>query len=607
MTGTDWAGGRKSASGLPLAALSYREIWVVDFEFIANDGDRPIPVCMVAKELRSGRTIRLWQDQLRGLEQAPFDAGPDALFVAYFASAEIGCFEALGWPYPERIVDLFCEFRAATNGAPPSNGNGLLGALLHHGLTAMLADDKTVMRDLIMAGGPWSDDERAAILAYCEDDVVALERLLPAMVPEITSSPLRLGWALLRGRYMAAIARMEWNGIPIDVSTLRRLKENWPEIKNGLIAEVDRDFGVYEGQSFRSGRFEAYLTKNEIPWPRLVSGALALNEDTFRQQAKAYPVIAPLRELRHSLSELRLNKLQVGRDGRNRTLLSPFSSKTGRNQPSNSKFIFGPSVWLRGLIKPPPGRAIAYLDWKSQEIAIAAALSEDEALWDAYMTGDPYMAFAKQAGFAPADATKESHGAIRDRCKAIVLGVQYGMAAEGLAARAGLHVVEARELLQRHKETYRAFWCWADQNVNAALTGATLYTRFGWPIRIGFGTAANPRSLLNWPMQANGAEMMRLACMMATEAGLMICAPIHDALLLEAPADEINDHVARLTATMQKASELVLGKGRVCGVDMETVTYPDHYSDKRGWVMWERVMKLIDAADRARGHEADAA
>ena len=149
---------------------------------------------------------------------------------------------------------------------------------------------------------------------------------------------------------------------------------------------------------------------------------------------------------------------------------------------------------------------------------------------------------------------------IRNRCKAIVLGVQYGMSAGSMAVSAGLHVVDARELLLRHKETYRSFWHWAEQNINAALLGGTLYTQFGWPICVGPGAEANPRSLLNWPMQANGAEMMRHACMMATEAGLMVCAPIHDALLLEAPADQIDNQVAQLKEIMKKASELVLGE-----------------------------------------------
>jgi len=47
---------------------AYREVWLVDFEFSAPPGERPIPVCLVAREFRSGRTVRLWQDDLWGLE-----------------------------------------------------------------------------------------------------------------------------------------------------------------------------------------------------------------------------------------------------------------------------------------------------------------------------------------------------------------------------------------------------------------------------------------------------------------------------------------------------------------------------------------------------------
>jgi hypothetical protein len=67
----------------------------------------------------------------------------------------------------------------------------------------------------------------------------------------------------------------------------------------------------------------------------------------------------------------------TGVDGRNRALLSPFASKTGRNQPSTTKFIFGLSAWSRGLIQAAPGHGVAYIDWCQQEFGIAAALSRD--------------------------------------------------------------------------------------------------------------------------------------------------------------------------------------------------------------------------------------
>ena len=177
-------------------------------------GENPEPVCLVAWELRSGHRLRLWRDELG--TAPPYPTGPDVLLVAYYASAEISCHLALGWPVPERVLDLFTEFRNRTNGIPTGNGAGLLGALAYHGLDGIGALEKDEMRALVLRGGPWSDVERAHILDYCESDVAALARLLPAMLPKID-----LPRALLRGRYMSAVARMERNGVPIDVGALR--------------------------------------------------------------------------------------------------------------------------------------------------------------------------------------------------------------------------------------------------------------------------------------------------------------------------------------------------------------------------------------------------
>jgi DNA polymerase I len=110
------------------------------------------------------------------------------------------------------------------------------------------------------------------------------------------------------------------------------------------------------------------------------------------------------------------------------------------------------------LIKPPPGHAVAYVDWSQQEIGIAAALSNDRALQDAYLSGDCYLAFAKQANAVPPDANKATHGAQRELFKQCMLAVQYGMEARSLALRIAQPPIVARELLRAHRETYRRFW-----------------------------------------------------------------------------------------------------------------------------------------------------
>jgi DNA polymerase I len=587
----------KHADGLvgqtALSFLPFREIWAVDFEFNLGGytGNNPVPVCLVAWELRSGRKIRLWCDEFGN--KPPYPTDRDVLFIAYYASAEMGCHLALNWPVPVRILDLFTEFRNHTNGVPVLAGNGLLGALAHFGLDSVGAEEKDTMRALILRGGPWTEADKKAILDYCESDVAALARLLLGILPHVD-----LQRALLRGRYMAAAAGIERNGVPIDVETLALLRRHWDDIQHALIADVDRDYAVFEGGTFKHDLFVDWLAKSGIPWPRLDSGKLDLSDETFRQMARSHPQVAALRELRFALSQMRLSELTVGSDGRNRCLLSAFQSRTSRNQPSNTKFIFGPSVWLRSLIKPPPGYGLAYIDWKQQEFGIAAALSGDPVMGAAYSSGDPYLAFAKQAGAAPEWATKQTHGPTRELFKQCVLAVQYGMGEDSLAHRIGQTFFHARELLRLHHETYRVFWRWSDASVAYAMLTGSIHTAFGWRVRV--PPDPNIRSLRNFLMQANGAEMLRIACCFATERGIEVSAPVHDAVLICAPLNRLEADIVSMQAAMGEASKLVLS-GFELGTDVNVVRYPNRYSDARGVVMWERVMRLVAERESQNG------
>lgn len=575
---------------MSLADLGFREVWAVDFEFKADPGECPVPVCSVARELISGVTHRCWGDALHAATP-PYSIDDDCLFVAYYASAEFGCHLALGWALPANVIDLYAEFRAQTNGKPSPCGQGLLGALTYFGEEAIEAQEKEAMRSLVLRGAPYNPDEQAAILDYCESDVLALAKLLPHLLPAWQTA-VGLGHALLRGRYAKAVAQIEHAGIPIDRDLLDQLRTNWDNLKDRLITTVDRDYQVYEGRTFKQQRFADYLTQHSIPWPRLPSGRLALDEDTFSEQTKSFPQLRPLKELRQALGQLRLHDLAVGRDGRNRCLLSIFSAKTSRNQPSTTKFVFGLSAWLRGLIKPRPGWGLAYIDWSQQEFGIAAALSQDARMRSAYTSGDPYLAFAKQAGVAPDDATKASHAEIREQFKACTLAVQYGMGEEALARRIGQPTAYARQLLKLHHQTYRKFWAWSDGVVDYAQIHRRLWTLFGWQLHL--SGKINERSVRNFPMQANGAELLRLACCLGTEADIKIVAPVHDAVLIEAPLEELEEASRAMQNIMAEASEVVLGGFRLRS-DVKLIRAPERYNEARGEPMWTTVMNLLEA------------
>jgi DNA polymerase I-like protein with 3'-5' exonuclease and polymerase domains len=306
---------------------------------------------------------------------------------------------------------------------------------------------------------------------------------------------------------------------------------------------------------------------------------------------------------------MRKIKLAVGADGRNRTVLWPFKAKTSRTQPKASLWIFSPAVWLRSLIKPDPGMAVAYIDYSSMEFLIAAVLSDSHcwpsnsnAMLDMYLSGDPYLAFAKRVGAVPSDATKKSlektGDTTRDKYKVMLLAVQYGMSSETLAGRLGISSFEAHEMLNQHRELFNQYWKWSDDWVAHSLQTGVMRTAFGWECRVGIiEPTVNARSIRNWPVQATGADILRISCILAARHGIKLLAPVHDAVLIEAPIERIEADVALMQEIMRRASRIVLN-GDASGThelrtDAKIIRYPDRYTDKRGEDIWAYVLKHL--------------
>jgi DNA polymerase I-like protein with 3'-5' exonuclease and polymerase domains len=171
------------------------------------------------------------------------------------------------------------------------------------------------------------------------------------------------------------------------------------------------------------------------------------------------------------------------------------------------------------------------------------------------------------------------------------------MQAGSLAIRTGLSEIESQDLLRRLARAFPVYTAWADHVVDVGQLTGYLSTVFGWTFRT---ENARPNTLRNFPMQANGAEMLRLACCLASERGVNICAPVHDAVLIEADAGGIDEAVAVARAAMTEAAEVVLG-GIKIGTDVEIIRWPDRYADPRGAVMWQRVTEILKHQEGQQG------
>jgi DNA polymerase-1 len=383
-----------------------------------------------------------------------------------------------------------------------------------------------------------------------------------------------------------------------------------------MVPAIDAKYGVYVRDasgdwSFNLKLFAGYLEREGIVWPLLETGDFNMKRKTFEDMAKGFPQLEELRQLRYARDKMRKVKLAVGSDGRNRCVLWPFKAKTSRTQPKASLWIFSPAVWLRSLIKPEPGTAVAYVDYSSMEFLIAASHSDGHSgpinnMLSMYRTGDPYLTFAKSVGVVPSWATKKSHELVRDKYKVMLLASQYGMAAETLAARLGVSTFEAHEMLNQHREQFSQYWQWSDDWVQHALQTGQMRTAFGWACRTGI-TEFNERSIRNWPIQAAGADILRIACILAIRHGIKLLASVHDAALIEAPIEKIEADVALMREIMRRASRVVLNADAAgtheLRTDAKIIRYPDRYTDRRGDEIWRRVLQLLDEYAQTEGRK----
>ena len=580
---------------------------VLDFEYEIEAGDLPRVLCMVAdvfdEHLRPTRTIKLWRGEFG--PAPPFDIDDDTLVIGYSLWAELTCFLTLGWAFPKHVFDLHTAFLAATNVLLPyepdivrkRQSKKLPDACRVYGIEGWEALNKAGMAADIGAGR-WQLYGREAVIAYCEEDVRRSGQLFERMLRGyLALAPVDLGLVLHWSNYSAkAVALIQARGMPIDMALWNLVQENRGAIIRNLLDRFDPSRGseapIYNGDGEWSyERFEQHLVRTGVvAWPRLESGRLDIDGDAFRLM-RHVPGIENLHALRDSIGVVARATLPIGSDGRNRPSLFPFCTATGRN--AHAKSLYNAHAGMRSFMVFPPDVIGVVLDWRTQEVGVAAALSGDEALLDDYRGGDVYHALAKLCGLTTDDDVahwKKDQPAMRQAMKPIQLGINYGMGVPSLAKGLNRHPLIASGIIERHKRRYPRFWEWRADNVRGAMLNRRIETQFGWPLRI--STSPNSRTLYNFPPQSHAAEMLRLAACRLCEAGIVPNMLIHDAVLLEVRREE---EIEAAIAIMRAAGREVCN-GFEIDVDVDQVLRNGaRYRDKRpiAQQMWATVIGTL--------------
>jgi hypothetical protein len=108
------------------------------------------------------------------------------------------------------------------------------------------------------------------------------------------------------------------------------------------------------------------------------------------------------------------------------------------------------------------------------------------------------------------------------------------------------------------------------------------------------GEMKEGRTIKNFPCQATGAEILRVACILLVENNIKIIAPIHDAILIECDEEETYEIILKAQKLMTEASTIVLGPGNSIKTEADVIKYPDRYSDPREVENWNKVLKIVE-------------
>jgi len=526
-------------------------------------------------------------------------------------------------------VDLWTEFKMLCLTHPKyfSQKTGLLAGIETLGLKDEYKADKGETLKIILENDTYTEEQKKSIIFYCKEDVLVLSKIAKKLGEKFKKYDVKLEERISRGNHCrnVAVSQFFGNGFPVDIEFVNKVFENRDKIKAAISDKCNELSGfelykknykgkknakVFTKHTFNFENFEMYLKEKNLlnRWKRTEAGRLQTDEDYMSEMVSSYKeTLAPLYHARNSLKQLSstdLSKL-MSSEGYIKGDYWPFNQKTSRTSPKPALgFLLNLSPWLRMMIKPKKGRAFVGIDFKSQEVLVAAALAKDYAMLEDYLT-DIYIGQAVKTGFLPHGANKDTHKPQRTAFKPIVLGTQFGMQANSLSIHFYNYwkdlgqeksmekcLIDAERFLMKLKKAYYKYYNYLDNMIIKTKSKGAYKLSSGYIYFCDQYT--RPTQLQNVPCQGNGADMMRYAFDRCVENGINVI-PLHDALYFECSESEAIELSKKVSKYMVDASVFVLGEefGKHMSTETQIFTNDKPYYDPRGEEMYRTVSKEL--------------
>lgn len=382
------------------------------------------------------------------------------------------------------------------------------------------------------------------------------------------------------------------------LSLLKTMRKKSPY----LDMEVTEDYDLFADAAMRiskAGKFQ---------WKKTPAGAFAKDSDYLKELDDG-GLIHDIRKHKDSIKALKSISPEddgtykidrfIGCDFKQRPNFNPYGTKTGRNAPSSTSFLFLMPKWMRLIVNPRKGRYICDLDAHSEEVAIAAALYNDENKREVYRSADVYMKYAQLAGAYPKDKPiltederesekwfkEEGWTQVRKIYKGGFLGMQFGMGGASLERRVRLSLPEEKrdEIFEgwgdSFVDSYRSLFSNETECVTKIRQAYSnqkkgVMLQDGW--RLG-PDDPNILSVSNFPVQGTGSVILRRCCELCDAEGIQIYATLHDAISFTGKLENMEREIDTARECFRRAAEDILGENLMVIGNPEIIKHDENW------------------------------
>ena len=560
---------------------TFDHIVFYDSEFkqdIKEKGERPHVVCFVYKDYITKKIHRAYGPNITE-HPYPLDK---TLFIAFNFVAEASSMLALKMDLPKFAFDCYIENKKLYwNRVPNSKGAmGQLRAAARYKYESNMSNTlKDFHRDEVINNKTYTDKQLKSIIEYCERDVLTLEHIFIKQLEDIEKNYPNYGpktfisQANFHAKAMICAAKVEHNGMHIDNDLFNKFQDQYERVKNEMIDEINSKIDVYENHTFSNKKFKLFINQLGLleRWPKTETGKLKTTDKVIHSFAQEHKAIDEFYLCKEFVDSNKLKGAVVGPDGKARTPLNMFGTVTGRTNPSTSRYPFSAPKFFRNILKPLKDHVYVYADYATQEPCIAAYLSNDQNMIEAYNSDDMYLYAPIKAGMLPGHANKKKFPKQRDLYKRALLASMYGQKEGSLSVALNIPFDHAAKLLVDITTSYDTYFKWVERKVNQGVCDGYMKTKFGWRRNLAYGEKINKRSLFNFMCQGHGSEMLRFALIELTEKKFEINALVHDGILLHVKRKTLRKKISQIEKIMTNAAKIVLGKKCKMRVDFKVI------------------------------------